>query len=186
VTATARNLAIGVGLVAATALVLLAMGRVPICECGYVRLWVNQATGPENSQQIADWYTLSHVIHGFLFYGATWLLLRRWPASARLIVALVVECGWEIVENSPLIIERYRATTISLDYYGDSVLNSVCDVLAMVAGFALASRLPTRAVVILALAMELLAGIVIRDNLTLNVLMLVWPVGWVLRWQAGG
>ena len=162
------------------------MGQVPICKCGYVKLWHGVVFSSENSQHVSDWYTPSHVIHGLAFYGMLWLVGRRWPLGLRLLLAVAIEAGWEIFENTDLVINRYRDVTISLDYYGDSVLNSVCDILAMVGGFVLASRMPVWVTVALVVALELFVLYFIRDNLTLNIIMLIHPLDAIKVWQAGG
>jgi len=161
------------------------MGRPPICTCGTVKLWVGTANGPDNSQHLADWYTPSHLIHGLLLFGATWLVLRRRPVGVRLLSAVLVEALWEIVENSPFVIDRYRHATMALGYTGDSVLNSVSDIGAMIVGFLIARRLPWWGSAAIAVALELLTLAVIRDNLTLNVLMLLAPSDAIRAWQAG-
>ncbi len=174
----------GLGLVAAGAAVLLVMGRELICTCGYVKLWEGDVSGPGTSQHLADWYTPSHLIHGFIFYGLAHLALARRRFGVRLLAALVLELAWEIAENTNAVIERYRSATVSFLYSGDSVLNSLSDVGAMALGFWLASRLPVPVTVALAVAMELATGWLVRDNLTLNVLMLLSPLDAVRDWQA--
>lgn len=173
------------GIVLLTAAYLLWIGREPICKCGYISLWHGQVVSSENSQHISDWYTPSHLIHGFLFFGLLWLVARRLSLGWRLVIATVIEAAWEIVENSDAVIERYRSVTISLDYYGDSVLNVVADLGAMMIGFFLAARLPVWATVALIVLFEATTIWLIRDGLALNVLMLLYPLDSVATWQAG-
>ena len=182
-------LALAMGL--AVGAILLAMGRVPICTCGTIKLWWGVVQSSENSQHIADWYSFSHIIHGLLFYFLADLLWRRWqlfggrPSRWALPIAVAFEGFWELLENSPMIIDRYRAVTMSYGYQGDSVINSLSDIGFMVLGFWLASKLPWWASVVLATAFELFTLVMIRDNLTLNVVMLVWPLEAIRHWQAG-
>ena len=184
-----RGLLLALAMWLAIGATLLAMGRVPICACGSVKLWWGVVQSAENSQHITDWYSFSHVIHGLLFYGFAHLLWRRgrWlsgrPAAWALPIAVTFEGFWELLENSPLIIDRYRAVTVSFGYEGDSVLNSLSDIGFMALGFWMASKLPWWGSVMLALVFELFTLALIRDNLTLNVLMLVWPLDAVRQWQ---
>ena len=164
---------------------LYAMGHPLICKCGFVKLWHFDVVSAENSQHIIDWYTPSHIIHGFLFYGLLWLFAPRLSFGARLILAVAVEATWEVAENTDFVINHYREMTISLDYYGDSVLNSVSDILFMIAGFFLAAWLPVWVTILLAIALELFVGFMIRDGLTLNVIMFVWPLDSIVQWQQG-
>ena len=180
-----RYLFIAFGIVALAAAILLWMGRPAICACGEVKLWTGAVQSADNSQHIADWYTPSHIIHGFLFYALGWAVLRRNPPGDRLLGAILIEAGWELLENSQYIIDRYREATMALGYNGDAVINSLADIGWMMLGFGIARRLPVWGTVALAVGFELITLAVIRDNLTLNVVMLVAPVDAIRIWQAG-
>lgn len=171
-------------LIPLAAAILLAMGRSPICTCGYVTLWVSSPASAETSQMLADWYSMSHLIHGFLFFGLLWLVARHLSLPSRLAIVNCIEAAWEFAENSPGIIDRYRSTTASVGYSGDSVLNSVSDISMMAIGFLVARRLPLWASVATVITLELIPLAAFRDNLTLNIIMLVHPIDAIRTWQA--
>jgi hypothetical protein len=181
-----RYAAIAAGLLVLQALVLTGMGQPPICACGVVRLWAGTVSGPENSQQLTDWYSFSHIIHGIAFYLLFWLLFPRAPLVLRFALAIGLEGAWEILENTPLIIERYRQTALAQGYFGDSVVNSLSDTLMAAGGFAFARLMPLWASGALVMALELYVGVTIRDNLTLNIIQLIHPNAAISHWQAGG
>ena len=164
---------------------LVGLGRNLICQCGYVKLWHGQVISSENSQHILDWYSPSHVLHGLIFYMTLHFLLPRLNIGWWLLLAAAIEAAWEIIENTSWIIDKYREDTIALDYYGDSVLNSVSDMTMMVAGFIIASRAPVWVSICLFIAAELVVGLIIRDGLLLNIIMLLYPLDWIRQWQAG-
>jgi hypothetical protein len=176
-------------LVALAVAILFAMDRPPICTCGTVELWHGTVQSNGNSQHVTDWYSPSHFTHGLIMYFVAWLLWRRWqlfggkPARWALPIAVLVEAAWEVSENTPMVIDRYRAVTVSWGYSGDSIVNSAADIAWMVAGFLVATRLPAKASIGLAIALELLTLWTIRDNLTLNVIMLFWPIEAIRQWQ---
>jgi hypothetical protein len=179
------SLSIAATIVGLQALILFAMGQPLICSCGTIKLWNGIVSGPENSQQLVDWYTYTHIIHGFGFYLFLWLVMPRAPLGLRFALAVGLEAGWEIIENTPLIIDRYRQLALAQGYFGDSVINSVSDTLAGVFGFVLARILPVWSTVSLAIAMEVFVGLMIHDNLTLNIIQLIYASAAISLWQAG-
>ena len=167
---------------AGAAAILFAMHRPPICTCGEIALW--GPVGPAQSQMLADWYSFSHVVHGLIFYALLWLVARRTPVEWRFVLAMLVEASWEIVENTPMVIDRYRTATAALGYSGDTIVNSLSDIAMMAIGFLAARKLPVRAAVLLFVALELIPLLVIRDNLFLNVWMLLAPNDALRSWQS--
>ncbi len=182
----ARTVLIEGGILLALAATLLAMGRALACRCGEIALWSGDIWSNQNSQQFADPYSLTHVTHGVLLYGALRLLWRSGPLRTRLIIATLIEAEWEIAKNTDFIINRYRESTISLDYYGDSIINSTSDVAFGIVGFLLASRLPGRVAALGIVALEVVLLFWIRDSLLVNIVMLFFPIAAIRQWQQAG
>jgi len=182
--------AVAAALIGFQAAMLHHMGQPLIAVSGRILLWVGDPFSPETSQQLTDWYSFSHVIHGFIFYGLLRLAAPRQPLGLRLLAAMAIEIGWELTENSPAVIQHYRQQALAVGYVGDSILNSISDTFMMCCGFFAASRLHARTVIALAIGFELFTAYCIRDNLTLNVINLLAPPGWgpiqaIHDWQAG-
>ncbi len=174
----------GAIIIAMTAILLL-MGREPICTCGYIKLWHGVVISSENSQHILDWYTFTHIAHGLIFYAILSFIAPKWSFTKKLLLAIAVEGAWEILENTDMVINRYRAATISLDYYGDSIINSIGDVLAMVLGFWFAAKQRVWLSILVLICMELMLAYIIRDNLSINIIMLIYPIEAIKLWQSG-
>ncbi len=187
-----RTILVSLAIAILTIAILYAMNRPPICECGYVKLWHGQINDAGNSQHITDWYTPSHIIHGMIFYALGWLLFAKWQIGGAkavhwgLPLAVFLEAAWEVLENTQIVIDRFRSVTANFGYSGDSILNSAADIGWMAFGFWLALRLPVKVTVGLAIIGEVVAAIVVRDNLTLNVIMLLSPIEAIAEWQAAG
>ncbi len=173
----------GTAIIVITACVLYIMGREPICECGYIKLWHGIVASSENSQHLFDWYTFTHIIHGLLLYAFLSIFAPKLSFSKKILIAIAFECAWEILENSDMVINRYRAATVSLDYYGDSIINSLGDVMAMMAGFFFAAKQKLWLSIMLCLLIELVLALIIHDNLTLNIIMLLHPFDAIKLWQ---
>jgi hypothetical protein len=183
----AAALVMSAACIGTAAWVLYWLGRPPICRCGYVKLWYGGRDPAEVSQHFTDFYTSSHILHGVILYWLISLIAQgRLSVAARLVVAAFIEAGWETFENTLFIIDRYRNGTISQDYLGDSIVNSIGDMLAMIAGFLIAARLPVWVTVMLLIATEAVMLALLRDNLLLNIIMLTYPLDWIRQWQAGG
>lgn len=175
-----------VGIATVAAIAERAMGRTWLGPDGRFAFWEGNIWSSEQSQRFADPYSVSHIVHGFLFYAFLWWVARRLPVRTRLIAAVALEAAWEILENSPIVINRYRAVTIALGYVGDSILNSMSDVLMAAVGFLLASRLERWASVATVVVLEVGMVLWVRDNLTLNVIMLIHPIAAIKAWQSAG
>lgn len=163
---------------------LFLLGRGWWCSCESWILWSFEVQSRHNSQHIIDWYTFSHITHGFIFYAVLQALFPRLALLTRFSAAVAIEAIWELLENSPFIIERYRTVTMALDYYGDSIANSCADVGFCSLGFLFAARVPWRVTLSVAITFEVFTLFMIRDNLTLNVLMLLWPLEFIRVWQS--
>lgn len=166
--------------------ILFWMGQPLICECGYVSLWWGEVLSSGNSQHLADWYSWSHIIHGFIFYALIWFFFPKMPVKYKFLLVVGIEAGWEILENTPWLINAYREQALAQGYAGDSVLNSVFDTLFMVLGFGMARILPVWVTAVIALALEGWVVYSIRDNLTLNILNFLYQFEFIARWQRGG
>ena len=182
----AKYTTLALALVALQALVLFLLGQPLIAADGHIKLWEGVVLSPGNSQHLTDWYTFSHVLHGFLFYGLAWLVFRRQGVGVRFLMCVGLEAGWEVLENTPMVINHYRQQALAQGYTGDSIVNSVSDNVSMMLGFLVAWRLPVWVVVLLGLGMEGFVAYCIRDNLTLNVINLIHGFEGIARWQAGG
>lgn len=167
------------------AFTLSMFGQPFICTCGYIKLWEGVVISSGNSQHLSDWYTFSHIIHGFLFYYLARFLFPRSPLYIHFLLALGIEISWEIIENTPMVIQHYREQTLARGYAGDSIINSLSDSVAMIIGFWTAWRLPTWAIIIIGISLELWVGYEIRDNLTLNIINLIHAFPAIASWQAG-
>jgi hypothetical protein len=182
-----KRQALGTALVMTAAVGLLrSMGRTWWCSCGELALWSGEIQSLHNSQHVFDPYTFTHLLHGVGFYGLFWLLRERVSPGNRYLLAASVESLWEVIENTSLVIERYRATTISLGYYGDSIVNSLADIIACMAGYGIAWWAPVWLSIAGFVGTEVFLLWWIRDSLLLNILNLICPIEAVKTWQAGG
>lgn len=177
-------LGVGASILALASSVELAMGRKIWGVSGQPGLWAGEVNSPHNSQYLTDPYSFSHLTHGILLYGLTWLLARRSPVRKRALIAMLLEAGWEMIENSSMVIDRYRTATISQHYYGDSVMNSMCDILTCMVGFMIAAVLPTRLTIVTVFVLEIGLALWIRDGLLLNIVMLIHPFAAIRAWQS--
>ena len=166
------------------ALVLLGQGRIWWCKSGDWAIYINQAWGSSHtSQHLFDPYTFTHILHGFLFFWIIGLAFKKLSVGWRVFIATVAEAAWEVFENSSFIIEKYRENTASLDYFGDSIMNSVGDVLACAFGFWIAYKVGWWRSLVFFIVVEIALLVCIKDSLLLNILMLIYPLDGIKHWQ---
>lgn len=177
------GIALGIALIMIQIVLLWSFGQPAISTSGHIMLWTGDVLGPENSQQISDWYTFSHIIHGMLFYGLLWLIFPRMPIMWRLLLSMGLEISWEVVENTPWVINQYREQALAQGYSGDSILNSVFDTIAMIGGFVAAQRLPVWGTIAIIVILEIFTGFMIRDGLFLNILGFIHHFDFIAEWQ---
>ncbi len=173
-------------LVGVMVLLLHLQGRIWWCACGEPSAWNGEIFSGHTSQHFFDHYSFTHVLHGVVFFGLAWVLFPRWRYGWRMWFAVLLEALWELLENSPMIIQRYREATIDKGYMGDSILNSTGDLVSCAIGFIIASRLGLKKSIVFYVVVELILLAWIRDNLTLNVIMLLYPIDAIKAWQSSG
>jgi uncharacterized protein DUF2585 len=181
-----EKLWLGFGLVAifvVAALLMRLEGRFWICACGSVRFWISDTCSSDNSQHFLDPYAFTHVLHGFTFYWLVASVVPRLRSNWQLLLAIALEAAWEVFENTNFVIERYRSVTAALGYTGDTVVNSLGDILCCLVGFLIAQRLGFRRAVLAFLALELVLILWIRDSLLLEIVMLMIPIDAIKAWQ---
>lgn len=177
-------LAASVLVTAVMTFVLWTQGRIWWCKSGDWAIYIHQAwNSSHTSQHLFDPYTFTHVLHGVLFFWLTGLLFAKLSMGWRFFIGIVAEAAWEVFENSSYIIEKYRENTASLDYFGDSIMNSVGDVIACAFGFWVATKLGMWKSLLFFIFVELVLLLWIRDGLLLNILMLIYPLDWIKSWQ---
>lgn len=172
-------------IILATATLLKANGRVWWCSCGSFSPWKGAIWSEHCSQHLFDPYSFSHVLHGFIFFWLLMLIVPRLNVYWKMVCAVVIEAGWELLENSSFIIQRYREGTIDQGYSGDSILNSVSDIACCMLGFLIALKLGFRRTLLLLVLVELVMLFWVRDNLSLNIIMLIHPIEAIKQWQMG-
>lgn len=175
---------VGITLTAALMAVLLWLqGRLLLCACGEFKIWIGDTCSSNNSQQLSDPYSFTHILHGFLLFWVVVLLFRKLAPAWQLTIALALEAAWEVFENTPFVIDRYRAETAALGYTGDTIVNSFGDLACALVGFLIARKLGIKWSLLVFLLVEIVLVIWIKDGLLLQILMLIFPVESIKLWQ---